>query len=265
MRFLRIDRAELPRWHRELEALEADARYPLGDDAFRLSHGPDYFAFFERLGALRYYALEDRGRLVAVGCGMLRTPEVGPRHWYLADLKVHPAYRGRHLPIALFRRAFVQNYVRAPRGYGIAMDPPDGRVPPAVRLLAHFRFLPPSLLDTTRLDLWSSDEAGMRRALPLLAPGRGTPRFVSLLGVKDLVLESTGAPLPLLHLSFASRPERRTFAEPQPGHTHMWCLPRGAPLAAALAAAGFRPSASATIVHHRMRGYDWARIDTSEI
>ncbi len=263
MRFFKLTRELLPRWQRELEALEQLAVYPLGGDAFRLSHGEDYFAFFERMGAVHYYAMEDAGRLAGVGCGVLRGG--APRRWYLADLKIHPEYRGRHLPVTMFRRAFLQNYLRCPRGYGVAMDPPDGRVPPAVRLLEHFKWIPYKFIATTALDIYSAGAEQMRAVLPALAARRGPAHFASLLGIKDLVLESTRAPLPLLHLRFGAPVDRCVFAEPQPGHTHMWCVPRAGALTGELSALGFKPSASATIVHHGMSGFDWSAIDTSEI
>ncbi len=262
MRAFRVSRAELPRWHAELTQLEQRSVYPLGADAFRLSHGDDYFAFFERLGEVHYHALEEAGRLAVVGCGVLRQ---NPRRWYLADLKVHPDYRGRHLPLRLLRRNFISNWFRCARGYGIAMNPADGRVPPSVRLLEHFRWIPRALMHAEQLDLYSGDEAAMRAALPLLCEGRGTPHFVSLRGIKDLVLESTRQPLELLHLRFGPATDRRVFPAPQPGATHMWCLPRASPLTAQLASAGLAPSASATIVFHRLAGFDWSTVDTSEI
>ena len=272
MRFVRIRLKDLPRWQSQLEALEQLSVYPLGNDSFRISHGQDYFAFFQRLGDVRYYALHDHGRLVAVGCGVLR-PRLDkntPRRWYVGDFKVHPDYRGQHLLVSIFRRAFWQNYVRCPRGYAIAMNPPDHRVPPAVRAFAHFKWLPMSLIDVWQLDIYAADAAALRPALPLLGAGRGPPRFISLLGTKDLVLQSTQMPLPLLHLAFAPRrdsasPQATEFAEPQELHTHMWCVPQASALTTRLAAAGFTPTASATVVSHRLNRFDPASIDTSEI
>ena len=41
-----------PAYQDRVAALERLASYPLGDDRFELDHGPDYFAFFDRLGAV---------------------------------------------------------------------------------------------------------------------------------------------------------------------------------------------------------------------
>ena len=270
MQLVKITRAELPKWHQQLVALEQLSTYPLGSDTFRLSHGDDYFAFFERLGAVHYYAWQDRGQLVCVACGVLRDGPAGqPKRWYLADLKVHPDYRRRHLPIKMLRRAFVPNWLKCGRGYAIAMNPNDGREPPGLRLLAHFRWIPASLFHTQQLDIWSADADTMARALPVVvaarAVGSGDAHFASLRGVKDLVLASTHAPLALLHLRFGDVVDKATFSAPQPGHVHMWCAPRTSPTAHALVSAGFLPSASATLMQHRLAGFDWSTVDTSEI
>lgn len=260
MRIFRITREELPRYQAQLEALEQRSVYPLGQDSFRLSHGADYFAFFERMGEVEYWATEDEGKLVAVGCGVLRA---NPPRWYGSDLKVHPDYRGRHLPLRMVNRLWFRRYLRCGRGYGVAMDPADGREPPTLRLLRHFKFLP--MVKVVPLVLYSEDAEGMARARPILEAHRGPLHFVSLLGIKDLVLESTKAPLSLLHVGYGPRVDRRTFGEPQAAHAHMWCTPRGDALHTALEAAGFRVSATASILHHRLGDFDWAALTTSEI
>lgn len=254
MRFFRISDADLPRWQSELEALEHRSVYPLGADTFTISHGADYFAFFRRMGAVHYHALEDGGRLVAVGCGVLRDE---PRRWYGADLKVHPDYRGRHLPLRMANRLFLPHFLRCPRGYGVAMDPPGGEAPATVRLLRHFKWL--RVAGTIPLRLYSADFGQMRAALPALVAARGPLHFISLAGIKDLTLASTGKPLPLLHVGYGTpRPGDRIFTEPQPGHTHMWCTPDADPT-------GLPVAATATILHHGLHSFDWRRLTTAEI
>jgi hypothetical protein len=264
MKFVRITRENLARWQGELEALEMRASYPLGSDTFRISHGKDYFAFFERLGDVRYYAWENDGQLVAVGCGVLRK---NPARWYLADVKVRADFRGQHLPIAMLKRAFFQNWLRCGKGYAVAMNPADGSEPKSARLLQHFGWIPPSLISSFQLHIYSADVDKMRSVLPLVTQqsGLGRPHFVSLKGVKDLIFESTKQPLSLLHAKFGDSVDERTFREPQKGSTHMWCCPAQSPLAAALSQVGEAPSATATVLQHRLGGFDWRRLDTSEI
>ena len=267
MGFTRITRQNLSQWQPGLEALEQTSVYPLGDDAFRISHGDNYLAFFERLGDVAYYALVDDNGLAAVACGVLRKATEGlPARWYVGDLKVRPDARGRHLPVALIRRAFVQNYLRCPRGYAIAMNPADGRVPPAVRAFAHFRWLPQSMLGTFQLDLFAADDDGLGAVWPLLVAARGPAHLVDVARKKALRLVSSGQPLPLLHVRHGPvLPGDVVVDGPQPGHNHMWCVPRDTPLWSMVLARGQVPMASATVVHHRLDGMDWSTIDTSEI
>jgi hypothetical protein len=272
LRFLRITARELPRWQQQLEALEQTSVYPLGDDAFQLSHGARYLAFFERLGGgdperVAYYALVDDDGPACVGCGV-RRPARGalPERWYVGDLKVRPDRRGEHLPVSLIRRAFLTNYLRCPRGYAVAMNPDDGRTPPALRAFAHFAWLPPSVLSTFQLDLWSGDAAAFAVARPLLETARGPLHLVNLDDIKMLRLRSTGRPLPLWHVRHGDVVDARTAQTPPSGATLMWCAPRTSSLAAALQLRGLRPSASATVVHHRLDAVAWDDvIDTSEI
>ena len=99
LRFVHITADALPQWQVQLEALENTSVYPLGDDAFQISHGARYFGFFERLarderqqldaGRVAYYALVDDDGLACVGCGVRRPAVRGlPERWYVGDLKV---------------------------------------------------------------------------------------------------------------------------------------------------------------------------------
>lgn len=275
VRFLRVTPAERLPFGSRLAALEKLATYPLGADSFQLDHGPDYFAFLDRLGEEVDYRVALEGdELVAVGAGILRNVPLRAggstvRAWYGADLKVHPQHRGRRIPLRLLARAFPWNYLRCPRGYGISMDPGDGRANPVVRLLGRWRWSP--FRCATTLGLWSLDRDQARAALPIVEARRGRLRWRSLAGVKDLVLTSTGARLPLLHLEWVTgaapgaRDPSTTVAEPQADHTHMLCAPRDDPLAVDLQARGLAPSARASVIAHGLQGCDWRFVLTSEI
>lgn len=275
MQVLRVTQADRPALGPRLAALERLATYPLGRDSFQLDHGADYFAFLDRLGEEVDYRVALEGdELVAVGAGVLRGVPLragGPvvRAWYGADLKVHPQHRGRRIPLRLLGRAFPWNYLRCPRGYGISMDPGDGRANPVVRLMERWRWSPFRL--ATTLALWSLDRDQARAALPVVEARRGPLRWRSLAGVKDLVLGSTGARLPLLHLEWTTgaapgaRDPSTTVEAPQPDTTHMLCAPHDDPLAADLAARGLAPSARASVIAHRMDRCDWRFVLTSEI
>ncbi len=266
VRFAWVDAAQAGRWQPGITALEAGAWYPLGEDRFRIDHGVDYFAFFRRLGALRYYVAEVDGEVVAVAAGVLRRVplvEGGPlkRCWYLCDLKVRPDHRGAHLPLRMLSRAFPLNYLRCPRGYGISMNPPGG-ANRMVRLLQRFRWASATLGAT--LELFSLDAVEMNRARAFVETHRGPISFLSLAGKKDIVMEGTGRPMPLLHVQFGPLAEAGAPA-PVPGSVHMLCAPVGDPLAAGLRRLGFTPSATASVIQHRMGSSDWRFVLTSDI
>jgi len=264
MKIIRLTAETFPIYQERIAALEKIAWYPLGEDSFQIDHGRDYFAFFRRMGQLEYYICVDGDEVAAVGAGVLRS---SPKGWYLGDLKVHLKYRGQRLPLKMLSKAFLPNYLRCRRGYAISMNPSDGSPNRIVRLLQNFRWAP--IHFATKLWIYSLDTQAMRHCEPILRAHRGPVGYLSLQGIKDLILKSTGAPLPLIHVQFGPNADHR-IREPVPGATHMFACPDGDALQSALAAAGINPTASASIVHHGMnrlspKGLDWNFVLTSEI
>ncbi len=266
MTIFKVTAARQHAWQAPIASLEASARYPLGDDWFRLDHGNDYFAFFRRMGDLHYYAAQTDDQIAAVGAGIVRRVPFhqggrSRRAWYLCDLKVGPPFRGRRLPQKLMSRAFLPCYLRCRRGYAISMNPAAGanRV---VHLIERFRWARIRFAGT--LLIFSLDADTMRRLQPLVEAHRGPVSYLSLRGKKDLILGSTGTPLPLIHAQFGTCAEAGGMA-PVDGHTHMFCAPEGDALAEAIARQGLVPSATASIVAHGMPGCDWRFVLTSDI
>lgn len=264
MRIFRLAEGDRAAWEPRIRALEESAVYPLGNDTFRLDHGEDYFAFFDRLGEVHYWVAAERERVVAVGCGIVRRVPVGGRvlrAWYGCDMKVLPERRGERIPLRMVARAFPGSYLRCPRGYGITMNPP-GRENHVVRLLRRFRWI--RIMPAAQLLFWSLDEQRTRAVLPLVQRHRGPVGWLSHAGRKDLVLGSTGTPMPLLHAQFGPCAEP-AIAEPRPGHVHMVCAPENDALARDLRAQAGDPSATATVVAHRMEACDWRFVLSSDV
>ncbi len=260
MRVFRVD-AEREAWRGPVAALEASSLYPLGNDHFRIDHGRDYFAFFDRLGELAYYVAAEDGEVLAVGCGVIRElPAVG-RAWYVGDLKVRPDRRGERIPLRMLGSAFPPEYPRCPRGFGISMNPPQGenRV---LRIFRRFPLIP--IEHATTLSFFSLSCGEVQRVAPVLRRHRGPVTYISLRGVKDLVMASTGAPLPLLHVQHGPLADRG-HEEPIDGAVHMLCAPVDDPLSRELLALGLPATATATVIAHRMEAYDWRQVLTSEI
>ena len=238
--------------------IERDIDYPLGDDRFRIDHGDDYFAFFRRLGDLAYFVALEEERVVGVLAVVRRT---FPGAWYACDLKVAPDARSKALSRELGAAFAAKRLAPDDRGYGISMNPAEGpnRV---VRMLRRLPRL--DLMPGPTLRLYSLDRAQMIRAADAITARRGPISYRSLSGVKDIVLQSTGRPMPLLHVQFGPCAARGTD-EPVDDAVHMFCVPDDDPLLGDLDAIGLTPSASATVVHRGMIDQDWSFVLTSDI
>ena len=247
--------------------LEKGTSYPLGEDQFEIDHGKDYFAFFTRLGQLHYYVVLDGDRVVAVAAAILRNVPRASREepkavWYLCDLKVHPEYRGRYLPVSIFVHAFPKLYPLSPHAYAISMDA-DGERPNRVALmLKRFPLAPMSI--ATKLGIVSLDAKRMRKVEPILREHFGRVSYLSLKGKKDIILQSTRAPMPLLHVQFGPCAAQR-HTGPLDDYVHMFCVSMDHPLLGVLKRQAIYPSATATVIHHRMEKWDWEFILTSDI
>jgi hypothetical protein len=247
--------------------MERGIRYPLGKDFFEIDHGNDYFSFFDRMGKSATYIATQGEELAAVGAIILRNvpsraDEAPKPCWYICDLKVAKRYRRRHIPIKMFAHGFPRKYPLCPRGYAVSMNPGDGSPNPVVRLAAHIRLAPVSVGGTLLLYSLSAEE--MRIASPLIQFHRGDFGYLSMAGIKNIVLESTGAPMPIQHLQFGPCAQVE-HKQPREGHTHMFCTPATDPLAEALLSTGHAAVATATVLHHRMADWTWEFILTNEI
>ena len=251
-----------------LASLEKRATYPLGDDFFQIDHGGDYFRFFERLGEMVYYVIVDReAGVIGAAAGIIRrlsfSAGAPPKStFYLCDFKIEPSYRGKNFALKMAGHGFFRNYLRCPRGYAITMNDPAQETNRIVYLADKFRWASTEVAGPLLLFSLGYDE--MRRHASLLEEHRGPLSYLSLGGVKDIVLQSNGEAMPLLHVQFGPCAESG-HPEPLPEHTHMFCGLAGDLLTEAFAAQGVTPSASATIVFHRMPDCDWRFILTSDI
>jgi hypothetical protein len=271
MKFQRIRPAERQIWQSQIVAIEQTTRYPLGDDWFKIDHGNDYFAFFDRLGELDYYIglaqPPDPPQVAIVGAGILRhipfQQGAAPQSvWYLCDLKVHPQHQGQRASIQILSYAIAQGIQRCARGYLISMDPGDGGPNRLVRMLERWPLVPLKRVET--LNIYSVDASQMPQLEPILSRHRGPIGYQSLRGVKDLRLQSTGAVLPLLHVQWAAA-AGSVRADAAAGFAHMFCAPSQDALALELDQIGLRPTATASIVAHGMKDCDWRFVLTSDI
>lgn len=267
MKLVRIRPEERSRYQQRLADFEAHFTYPYGSDRFALDHGRDYYAFFDRLGEVHAHAFVADETLIGMGIAVLRRVPFRrgerPRSaWYLCDGKTHPDHRGQKLSFRAGTRRFLPTYLRCPRGYAISMNPGDGSENGVVRHALRFRLARLSVAGI--LGIYSFDAGAMREIEPLLIQHRGPVSYLSLEGKKDLIMQSTKARLPLIHVQFGPCAEQGA-PEPSDGHTHMFCAHEGDALHRDLGALGITPSATATIIAHRMDRCDWQFVLTSDI
>ena len=265
MKIIKITKKNISTWQEQIENLESLSRYPLGKDFFRIDHGDNYLSFFARLGKTHYYAAVENGKIIAVAAGILRTIKQAHtsskvfRVWYLCALQVHPSHRGRKIPLRIFSRAFFWNYLKCQKIYAISMDGAEsGKVE---RLLKRFRWAPMKVAAT--LNFFSLSFVQLMQVRDLIERHLGNISFLSLAKKKDLILESTSKPLPLLHIQHGSR--SHTEENPKQNHVHMMCLPASHVLCDELVSLGLLVSATATIIHRGMSQTQWDFVMTSDI
>lgn len=267
MKVVRVTAENVSQFRDGIVALESLASYPLGSDFFRIDHGKDYFSFFNRMGMLRYYVMLHNLRVVAVAAAVLRslpltTGVSANKAWYLCDLKVHPDFRGQTIPQKIFGAVCIPNYLRCRRGFALSMNPADGSPNRIVALMAHFRWLPFELVG--QLSLFSLSFQQLQEHRKRIEIHFGPVSLLSLAGKKDLILQSTGKPMGLLHLQHGPCGQPGN-SDPTPGFTHMFCVPDQHPLRQELAAANIHPDSTVSVLGHRMSKCDWTFVLTSDI
>ena len=247
----------------QLQKLESIAEYPYGDDFFRLDHGENYFAFFERLGSVLFHIALHQNRVIACAAGVLREINLEGRMiktWYLCDLKVHPDFRGKQITTKLFTKNLARNYLKCSRGYAVSMNPADGKNA-IVNLL---RRLPlPLIKYAGKLNFYSFAEDQAKSIHPVLEKILGRISYLSLEGKKDLIMRSTNSRLQLFHIQHGSMAGNGSQSPGEKG-TYMICAFENSGLDILLQK-NFPVSATASIISHRMVVKDWNFILTSDI
>ena len=90
---------------------------------------------------------------------------------------------------------------------------------------------------------------------PILQEHRGPISYVSLQGIKDIILQSSQSEMTLFHIQFGLCTQKG-YANPIDGYIHMFCIPIGDPLVVILEKQDVYPSATATVIHHGMERWN---------
>lgn len=111
-----------------LKNFENEFSYPLGEKSFFIKHGfsgdHDYFSFFEQMGEVHYFIVEDKDKIVGAGCAVLRKIN-NQKVWYLCDFKISKEYRGRKVLEFMMFKYFVPMYFKAHKMILVNMSNPN--------------------------------------------------------------------------------------------------------------------------------------------
>jgi hypothetical protein len=291
-----LDLQNLPVVQNELQAFEKQFVYPFSaTEQFRIQHGMagDYLGFFKQLGTPHYYVARCKhtqtvtkkiegktvsithkaGEIAAVCCAVLRTmPTKDGKKipaWYLCDLKVAPAYQHEHIPITLFMRLGIRNFIQCPRGFGICMNPETGDPKAALIFKKH---APLKGLQSQVLNLYTLSAEQLTKqydALECLYKKHGKLAkqerltFKSTSGFKDyVILNKNGMAYPW-QLFHGQAGDVRTV--PTEGATFMLAALDETAFDTALKKLVGKPSSTAQIVSYGMENVDFNCLTSNHI
>ena len=256
---LRIGRAENDRHRDALRELERRILYPYGTDRFHIDHGDEPFAFFRGLGKHVHFVAHVGDQLVGSVATVERDTPQG-RAWYVADLKTDPAFRDVRIPLRLLSAA--NDVMNGGALYAISMNPPRGAPNTLVRALLRRAA---GMKTATTLGIWTIRYDSFTEYREAMEAMCGPIRCRSLRGIKDIVLESTGEPMPLIHLEHGALADVRQSAPASTSSEHMFCAPNESALFAFARRTWGEPQATATVIERSFDVGDAQWILTSQI
>lgn len=263
-------------YNNALLAFEKHFQYPFGTDTFTLNHGQDYFAFFDRLGRPYIFAaVNDMGEVVAVMGAVLRDlslikHQTKQKIWYLCDLKIHPDYQHSFILFQLIEAVYKRHnelFNTPPKIYGISMDAKKFSPNKLIRMgksLAYLGIhLDFNLSDHLLFYLLDSKE--IEKVKNLIQPMYENFQFITLSGIKDLILSSTQKPLPFLHFS-PDTSENLTVKALHPEYGYLFCFPVNHPAVKIFEQCSISCFTTASVISNMQEGEsDWAFIETCDI
>lgn len=265
MKVVRVTEANISVYQEELSRLEDEMTYPLGSEFFKISHGNNYLRFFQRLGDVHLYVLLDGKKIAGVACGVIRMvlDRKGQKQktWYLCDLKIRKEYRGNGWTLRWLGKVFIGKYLLCRRAYGISMNPGDGSPNKVLKLLQKFRWA--KFSSAGNLHIYSLSQPELSQHHEYLNKEMHGFGLIQLRGIKDIVMQPSQKVMELYHL-LPGKPGQQTLPASSDA-VIMFSLPEGHPLHQLLLKRGLKPSASATVIHHRMDQFDWDFVRTSDI
>jgi len=240
--------------------------------------GTNYFNFFNRIGKPMMLGCFDKcDKLVGIGCGVFKEykPYLNLNNysytWYICGVKIDKEHQGKRLPYKMLKNKFA-TIKKCDKYYGISMDKKDktgktGKKYGESRMISICKKI--GLFDYNNvIYLFALNKNEMMVVQNLLKLYFGKIGYLSLDGIKDIILTSTNLPIKLLHVQWGFSGQfigPRCTDSPQDEYIHMFCLHEKNPLLKKLIKMKLPVHASATIIHHNMNGTDWNFLLTSDI
>jgi hypothetical protein len=287
------------KYNNELKEFEKamSHNYPLGNDSFTISHGNNYYSFFDRLGKVYMNICIIDNKIVGTACGILRNIKYNKNSnfclnfvelafnnslkenyksqsldcWYICDLKLLPSFRGKNVITKMMLKSIFKLWTTN-KVYAISMDDDDQKENKILKYSQKSPFL--NFKSAGKLMIYSVDYTTIINLLPIIKKYKGDVKFTSLLGKKDLILKSTNKPMKLLHvyvdnLQFSVEnlkiEKDNYYIEPIKDYTYMFCCPSKSEMYEELTKNGITTKITATIIHKNMDDCDWNFILTSDI
>ncbi len=222
-RFLWVPGNKLEKYQKGLAELEEGFMYPLyGNQMFRISHGPCYSEFFERMGKSFFVLAEEMGAIVGVMAVVFKVIQVNNqavKSAYLSDLKIREDYRGGLLSSKMYlwaalRGLRMRDCWNTPFYYFISMKGEQGDVARSAKGLSLLKIFiplgqlsiyfadPEQVRSLGKADLQEEirDRAMLDLSPDLVGDSESRSAIVSLLGVKDLTFTDKCFPAKVAHL-----------------------------------------------------------------
>ncbi|MDZ5762799.1 putative GNAT family N-acetyltransferase [Candidatus Cyrtobacter comes] len=245
-----------PIYNERLIKFERSFSYPIGQDNFSIDHGKNYYTFFDRIGKPYFFVALLEDQVIGVACGVLRSGLCDhDKIWYICDLKIDSKYRGSGIVYEFLYFAFKKYSYISTKIYGISMD---GQASAKVlNFIQHTPLLNLKFKDTLYFYLLNRNEMHSY-GYEILDQHVREYYFISLSGIKDIILDSTLLPINMLHLKLGYEPTIVKDCK------YMMCFPKLHPVSIGLKAQGIAHMATASIFSN-FQHEDWSFITSNEI
>lgn len=190
-----IDFDNRDKYNQALLDFETLFKYPFGVDHFQIDHGKNYFKFFDFLGEPYFFVATENNEIRAICVAVLKSTNV-PNYqkvWYLCDLKVHPDYQGQSIAQKILHYSFTRCSQISKKVYGVSMNADSG-FNKMINFAQRFSYLGIKFQQTLEFYLLDREKKEAKKFIE-----SNENKFISLTGIKDLVLESSGKPLRFVH------------------------------------------------------------------